>query len=131
MSSGRDRSIEAVIARLRFGDSDGDDHDIAAAEIECLDALLSIALDRNAEHCAEVQRLQRDLEIQAVNATAVLQAQHERDCAVEALASARQLLEDWMLSSDNFDLEAWVLRVRDMLEASNPFNSQDTREAKP
>lgn len=34
----RDRSIEAVVARLRFGDSDGDDHDIAANEIERLRA---------------------------------------------------------------------------------------------
>lgn len=34
----KDRSIDAVIARLRFGDSDGDDHDIAAAEIERLRA---------------------------------------------------------------------------------------------
>lgn len=32
-------------------------------------------------YCAnkEIERLRRDLEIQAVNATAVLQAQHERD----------------------------------------------------
>lgn len=34
--------------------------------------------------CAdEIERLRRDLRIQTVNATAVLQAQHERDCAVE------------------------------------------------
>jgi hypothetical protein len=32
----RDRRIDVVIARLRFGDSDGDDHDIAAKEIERL-----------------------------------------------------------------------------------------------
>lgn len=32
----QDRSIPAVIERLRFGDSDGDDHDIAAAELERL-----------------------------------------------------------------------------------------------
>ena len=32
----RPRDIDAVIARLRFGDSDGDDHDIAAREIERL-----------------------------------------------------------------------------------------------
>lgn len=36
-----DRSIDAVIARLRFGDSDGDDHDIAAAEIERLRGVIA------------------------------------------------------------------------------------------
>jgi hypothetical protein len=39
-----DRSIDAVIARLRFGDSDGDDHDIAADEIERLRRELTEAL---------------------------------------------------------------------------------------
>ena len=32
----KDRSIKAVIERLRFGDSDGDDHDVAASELERL-----------------------------------------------------------------------------------------------
>lgn len=30
------RSIDAVVVRLRFGDSDGDDHDIAADYIDAL-----------------------------------------------------------------------------------------------
>ena len=98
-----DRSIEAVIARLRFGDSDGDDHDIAANELE---------------------RFKQALAAQTI---VTLQAQHERDAVVETLAAARQLLEEWMLASDDFDMNDWVLRVRNMLEDSNPFNSQGTR----
>lgn len=35
----RDRSIKAVIERLRFGDSDGDDHDIAAAKLREFEVL--------------------------------------------------------------------------------------------
>jgi hypothetical protein len=42
------------------------------------------------ENGAEVLRLRADLEIQKVNATAVLQAQHERDCAVEKLAEVQR-----------------------------------------
>lgn len=39
------------------------------------------------------------------------------------LGRARELLEQWMLASDDFDMNDWVLRVRNMLEDSNPFNS--------
>lgn len=44
------------------------------------------------EGAAEIERLRRDIEIQTVNATAVLQAQHERDCAVEKLVHMSDLL---------------------------------------
>lgn len=69
----RDRSITAVIERLRFGDSDGDDHDIAAAELEQL-------------------RLDRDQH--AGNASAVLQAQQERDVVIHELAGLKSALDE-------------------------------------
>lgn len=46
MSLTKDRSIKAVIERLRFGDSDGDDHDIAAAELS------KPAHEREPPHCS-------------------------------------------------------------------------------
>lgn len=38
-SEPRDRSVKAVIERLRFGDSDGDDHDIAAQALSEIERL--------------------------------------------------------------------------------------------
>lgn len=58
-----DRSIPAVIARLRFGDSDGEDHDIAANEIDRLVLERQQAqLERDCvvERLAEVRKLLSD-----------------------------------------------------------------------
>lgn len=46
----RPRDIASVIARLRFGDSDGDDHDIAANEIERLEREVNRLLGLMSEH---------------------------------------------------------------------------------
>ena len=54
----------------------------------------------------EIARLRRDLEIQAVNATAVLQAQHERDCAVEDVKRLELLAKfgAWCFESHRGDM---------------------------
>lgn len=44
----------------------------------------------------EIELLRADLAIQAVNATAVLQAQHERDAAIEDLVRLRAELLEWI-----------------------------------
>lgn len=57
MSDPIDRSIDAVIARLRFGDSDGDDHDIAADEI----AQLKLDLAQQTANAKTVIELQKEV----------------------------------------------------------------------
>lgn len=78
------------------------------------------------ELIAECERLSRAVEAGAgcliAEQNRRMQVQHELDCAVERLKGTRQLLEDWMLADEDFDMEAWVLKVRDTLEDSNPFN---------
>lgn len=59
--SERDRSINAVIARLRFGDSDGDDHDIAVKELERLRSQLTDF--HNLDDVGEIKRLRDALHL--------------------------------------------------------------------
>jgi hypothetical protein len=58
LSAEKDRSIKAVIARLRFGDSDGDDHDIAANELECLEHKRAEAVESFSAMVVKVAQLQ-------------------------------------------------------------------------
>ncbi len=76
---------------------------IAAACVE--------ALGQFDKYETESAQLRRDLEIQKVNATAVLQAQHERDCAIEEVARLKSKLEKVRLRSLN--LAQWLGRQCD------------------
>lgn len=53
-------------------------------------------------------------------------AADEIDELGQELRASRTLLEEWMLASHDFDMDAWVKRVRNMLEDSNPFNRHRT-----
>jgi hypothetical protein len=66
-----------------------------------------------------------DLRIGDVPAAQIIRAACRRiELKNRLLGSARELLEEWMLASDNFEMETWTLRVRNMLEGSNPFNTE-------
>jgi hypothetical protein len=73
-----------------------------------------------------------DVRIGDVPAAQIIRAACRRiELKNRSLGAARELLEEWMLASDNFDMDAWTMRVRDMLEGSNPFNAKPAPESLP
>lgn len=84
--------------------------------------------DELLDACADMQRLLRAAEAE-IGKYKAWAASCDPSPAIQAqLGASRTLLEEWMLASDDFDMDAWAIRVRDMLEDSNPFNAVSNEE---
>ena len=105
-----DRSIEAVVARLRFGDSDGDDHDIAADYIDAL---------REAAGAAERER------------AALRESVRAAFIAGDELRSGRVFVQQSMLltklRAENDALAAQLAEARENLRAATLAFAQSYR----